>query len=547
MGLRQRQSKIVAPRWASVRRAIVGVAAAVFMLAALSAPAARPARANDEPLTGRGPVRVSHDSGTGVQAEYSLAANPLNPDNLVLASMVHCDPSKNIFLDTRAAVFISTDDGASWRGGCSSLVPSIPATQLSGDPSIAFDSRGTLHYGALDVAWDSTAGVDQCAGRLQVVASRSTAQGDVTGLNLSAPVLIASSAAGDGANLYVDKPMLTADRSTVSPFRDHVYVAWEQLAYPSLSDCEKGQNAGGGIAFASSTDEGASFSAPSYPSPMTGPAEAPSLAVASNGDLYAAWTGFSDGFFIASATCRHMVTRSTDGGATFGTVVDVDTVQPLPDEVPGFAFRPDDNSDPILSIGQGPLNGVIFLVWSDYDVDGLPLGATITPARRCPRSDSEAYDTACQANILLTRSLDQGQTWTPPVKVSDTPPGAESVFPHVDTSPEGLVTIGYYDSRRSTANAHVLDAFVTQSGDGVVFNSSTWASARPIDPSLDLSSRFFPTGPPGAFIGDYSALIARDSSIQIVWPGNSPETGALIPFTATLLSPLPAPSPSTEP
>src|SRR5947208_2327137 len=53
-----------------------------------------------------------------------------------------------------------------------------------------------------------------------------------------------------GSNHFNDKPMITVDQGAASPFRDHVYVAW---------DAAFGGSSAGGIRVAHSADHGASF------------------------------------------------------------------------------------------------------------------------------------------------------------------------------------------------------------------------------------------------------------------------------------------------
>ena len=53
--------------------------------------------------------------------------------------------------------------------------------------------------------------------------------------------------------------------------------------------------------------------------------------------------------------------------------------------------------------------------------------------------------------MLLIRSTDKGRTWSAPVKVNDTPAGAQAAFlPTVKVDTNGRVGVLYYDLRDDT-------------------------------------------------------------------------------------------------
>src|SRR6185437_8948958 len=67
-----------------------------------------------------------------------------------------------------------------------------------------------------------------------------------------------------GSGLFNDKPMIAVDTSPTSPYRDSVYVAWD-----NASNNQGKSSAHNGTLFSRSTDGGATFSAAQLISPTT--------------------------------------------------------------------------------------------------------------------------------------------------------------------------------------------------------------------------------------------------------------------------------------
>src|SRR5207244_6334000 len=88
-----------------------------------------------------------------------------------------------------------------------------------------------------------------------------------------------------GSNHFNDKPMITVDQGAASPFRDHVYVAW---------DAAFGGSSAGGIRVAHSADHGASFVTNRADNP-SGPGRSIGAVpfVGPDGTLAVAWNDFA--------------------------------------------------------------------------------------------------------------------------------------------------------------------------------------------------------------------------------------------------------------
>jgi hypothetical protein len=174
------------------------------------------------------------------------------------------------------------------------------------------------------------------------------------------------------------------------------------------------------------------------------------------------------------------VERSIDGGATFQTTV-VDTVQQPRDCVSdGCPF--------------GHYSGHAALAQTD---GGLVI----------------AYDGALKRGgdqfLWVRRSDDWGETWSEPIRLSSTIPGAVAMNPGIAATPAGEVRVGWQDSRKG---AFRWNTFVRASHD----SGLTW------DPSVDVSdvrSAYGYLHPRGydADYGDYMqvAITSRGSTFAV--------------------------------
>src|SRR5262249_30839388 len=128
----------------------------------------------------------------------------------------------------------------------------------------------------------------------------------------------------NGSNHFNDKPIIAADTTVTSPFRDRVYIAWDAAA---------GGSSGGGVRLAWSADQGATFTTtrvdnPKGPGksigavPFTGP----------NGEVYVAWNDYAANAIVLS--------RSSDGGITWGSPVTAASKQlPFSEAIPAESVR----------------------------------------------------------------------------------------------------------------------------------------------------------------------------------------------------------------
>src|SRR2546423_6320508 len=212
--------------------------------------------------------------------------------------------------------YFSSDGGKTWGGSDAPLPPPKGANgvDFGSDPTLAWDNKGNLCYGYLVVYCGNGSGINGTS----MAVARSTDGGRTW------PQVTFFSNSG-GSDHFNDKPMITTDRNTGSPFRDRVYAAWDAASGGSAT--------GGGILVATSKDHGASFSIVRGDDPH-GPGRSIGAIpfVGPLGELYVAWNDYVTNAIIFN--------RSFDGGNTWGKPVVV-SFKSLPFDIgiPAESFR----------------------------------------------------------------------------------------------------------------------------------------------------------------------------------------------------------------
>src|SRR5215471_12298527 len=175
------------------------------------------------------------------QSETSITVNPNNPNILVGGS------NEIVRLPMRG--YFSSDGGKNWGAVDLPLPP--PATtngvDFGSDPGVAFDTQGNVYYSYIVVFFNRTFASIQ--GTEMAVAKSSNGGKtwpQVTFFNFNS-----------GSGKFNDKPMIAVDTNLSSPFRDSVYVAWD-----NASNNAGKSSANNALLFARSTDGGQTFSTP---------------------------------------------------------------------------------------------------------------------------------------------------------------------------------------------------------------------------------------------------------------------------------------------
>src|SRR6266567_538181 len=176
----------------------------------------------------------------GPQSETSIAINPANPKQIV-------GGSNEIFrLPMRG--YFSTDGGSTWGAVDLPLPPPLngSGTDFGSDPAVAWDTRGHVFYAYIVVFFNQ--GFDAITGTEMAVARSSDAGHTWTSTYFNF---------NSGTGRLNDKHYIAVDTNPGSPFRDTVYVAWD-----NASNKNGKSSANNVILVSRSTDGGRTFSTP---------------------------------------------------------------------------------------------------------------------------------------------------------------------------------------------------------------------------------------------------------------------------------------------
>jgi len=438
--------------------------------------------------------------------ETTIAVDPANPLHVVGGYHSY---QLNVHGATVVAHVIGTtsvtfDGGDTWQ----EVVPPITPYQFTGDPALAFDSRGRVYFA--NIADHEGPGGSFTAP--SVVVSRS----DDGGLSYSTPVTVASgqgaiNGGADPLTVFQDKEFIAADAYPASPFRDRVYVSWTSFQErfvgknvyarsPILlvhsDDGERwtpGQEINGshpacsvqfGGGPAKQCDEN-QFSVP---------------AVAPDGKVYVAFENFN-----TPAENQYMVVSSADGGASWGGPVRVDAVHDI--NYPGN-----------LS-GRSTLTGCQFRVAAAGNMaadPSDPSGNTVYLAWADNRNGTAA---ATNSDVLLARSSDGGATWT--VSVIDAAPN-DQFYAWVAVGPGGGVRVGYMDRSYSSGQQVCQYGFTLTSLTFDPLGNIATSVRQRVDTGLSNpgQSRWFSAATNGnsLFIGDYNGVaVGADDRTWSLW------------------------------
>lgn len=186
------------------------------------------------------------------------------------------------------------------------------------------------------------------------------------------------------------------------------------------------------------------------------------------------------------------IASSNNLGASFNSPVNVRTITPIPSPLPNSRFRT--NSFPTLRVDD--VTGSVYVAWAD--------------------------DGSGNADILFTRSLDKGVTWSTPIRVNDDTTTSDQFFPWMSVS-QGSINIDFYDRRLDVAN-HLVDIFYAQSADG---GSSFLPNLRVTDLSTNPDAVIFSNGQ--SFMGDYIGVASTPVGVHPVWTDNR-DVSSATPF-----------------
>ena len=468
----------------------------------------------------------SNDGGAFRQGnEPSVAIDPTDPD-LVFASW-------NDYCDTDLGggwqgLAYSTDRGETWQP---SKVPGYPSDTSAegvasplhgrqaeaGDPLLAFDNDGNLFVGG--IAFNR---VNPQNGDVWVASYEKDPHPSGFPKDYLRTVIV-----GQGVPAlngpFMDKPSMEVDR-TGGRFDGNVYVCWSRFV--GLAGRTK-------IYFSRSTDSGQTFSkgiALSFGTDVQGC----DIAVEHDGDVYVTWGTRNTPSAIDAQGMA--IARSSNGGASFDPAHQIATfTRYFPSD------GPRDCGDGALMC---PSKFVFFRVplepRATADQSGLLPGIYATYNAVDPAtvvSSTSSYSSAGpnsgfvgRSVVYVIRSLNDGQTWSAPVKVDQAGGIGHQYFSDIDALGGKLVAV-WQDNRTDDAynvqlpigntrdaqgrpiasGTDVVATYASVSDDGATFTPLGMVSSTTHQPSYEMfSNRQIP------FQGDYNwVALAFDGATSL--------------------------------
>jgi hypothetical protein len=288
---------------------------------------------------------------------------------------------------------------------------------------------------------------------------------------------VQATVSANGPNTFQDKEWLAVD-ATGGPRNGNLYLAWTSFTNNFVN---------AQILFTRSTDAGTTWSAPLALSSL-GPGlghQAAMPAVGLDGRLYVVWLDRSTG--------QLLISRSDDGGGTFSNPVigggAITTLSQIPGTLNGNIRA---NSFPSIAIAQ---SGAVYVVYA----------ASVGPDN---------------ADVFLVRSTDQGQSWSAPVRVNDDATTNDQWMPSVAVTSNGVIGVMFYDRRNDPSNLNI-DVYLSNSRDGGV----SFLPNQPItDTSFPPVVNFDPRVAAN-YMGDYNQMVAAGTRFYMVWGDNRDMVG----------------------
>ena len=493
-------------------------------------------------------VTVNKDTAAASQNETAIAVDPNNPNRIVAAANDYvtrtwsCSVSGtpcSALGDGYSGTYFSNDGGHTWC--CTSSDPAhlgtlIPGVErltggiydAGGDPALAFDSRGKVYYAGL--------GFNRTSPPNTVAVNKGTFNGSGQ-LSWGAPTFINQTTSPSTLN---DKEWIAADSHATSPFRDRVYVTWTRYIFGT----GKGNYVQSPIFFASSSDGGATFTAPANISSNVLFDQGSRPVVAPDGTLYVFFEGSTR---FAQLSSQYLV-KSTDGGESFSKPIAVSTVSDIISPA-NTVFRV--NSFPAAASAP---NGDLYVAWSAEVPNS---GATFAGDPNCASFivGGTAVGANCHAAAVYSKSTNGGLSWSAPAPIfsaldassrtadgypvtqpsggtlaAPSPRGrVESFWPGVAISPSGRVYMSAYAADTvspwqtcaaspappegrincTTLGDYIHNARLNYYVANVGAGTSQKVSTHPINTRYHFG---------GGFIGDYTDLaVGSDNTFHAFW------------------------------
>ena len=482
--------------------------------------------------------------------ETAIAQDPLHPNNIVATSNDYIRGDGSCFVDS------SKNGGKSWNESAIPVGFTNGATfggvareywQAGGDPSLAWDTKGNAYMNCMVFMRGpgTTNNPDLSSG---IYLFRSTGNG---GASWNFPGRPVAEVFTNNPNVLLDKPYMTVDNNVGSPFQDRVYVTYTNFAADGTAYLFESH----------SNNYGESFSAPvlvSTTSPLctntfgfpttNGTCNENQFSdpfVGSDGALYVAFDNYNNS--LSSATDNHnqiLLTKSTDGGATFGAPVLVGNFYDLPDcatyqggqdafracvpekgnsmnsvfratNYPAGAVSPTNPSNVVISFGS-------YINRNSNEANGcVPAGLSATTGLNLYTGVKTPG--ACNNKILVSTSNDGGATFTgttkdprklPVVNQSRGQKTTDQFWQWAAMTSNGRLAVSYYDRQYGNSEFNGNMDF-SLSGSNASFRD--FNTVRVTSSSMQIPTQFPDAQGNSVFFGDYTGLSVAGNLAHPLW------------------------------
>lgn len=487
---------------ALIGRRVATALAVVVASGVLAAPAFADVQANSPQVAGDPSSDATARFPTNKQNEPSIAVDPLDPTHLIAGAndeqrQPPCGPGPVRGPDAAPSdcsffpgvgtdgVYTSADGGATWtnRGLLDDQASWKASPYLSGgDPVIVYGPRPSPNG---RFSYDNGT-------RAYYIGLAEYKAGSSPFPPQKAPELVVVSFSDDGGvtwsapvrattknnpNTFNDKNSGWVDKNPSSPYFGNLYVAFTMFRSATTNG-----NGNEPIGVSRSTDGGRTFGKPNQLSPAgnngTGNGRQGSDVV----------TGPDGTVYVAFEQAQSQVVAiSRDGGTSYSRPIVMGPVTDIADPIPGANFR----TDSFPSIAADPRAGsqTVYASWS-----------TRTPAG---------------GRIVVVRSLDGGRAWGAQKTVSTAAEGY-AFFNGMDVGPTGRVDIAYQALRAvgptfGTGNAKIDAYYVGSPAGGNAYATPMKVSAISSDPAASATNSLTQQ-----FWGDYNTLASGTASAWFI-------------------------------
>ena len=398
--------------------------------------------------------RISGPSTTP-RSECDIRINYNDPQKIIAAA----NDTGNFI----QAQFNSKDGGTTWN---QTTLPLATGDSLHSDPMVDWTSDGN--------AWSMTLGIDSTNTNLRVRVYSSANSGDSWTFDSTA----------SGTQTNCDREIMWIDHSPSSSYKDQIYATWHNGTPVWFNRRTAGASA------AWQTPQQLSGSE------TTGVGIGGDVKSNANGDVFVFWQD-------ADGSRKIYLTKSTDGGATFGSVITVASIfaNSRKLSIPADSSR---KSRVYVSAGcyRSAADDFVCLVWADLSGES---GCTTGSGPGTSTSSS------CKTRVWFASSNNGGSTWSSPVMINNQSGKNDQAFPRlVVDETDGTLMVAYYDTV-ADPNRIKTDLYVQTSADF----GATWSAATKI--TTGETDETASTADSGNQYGDYIGLTGNAGVFFPAW------------------------------